>query len=264
MLIRSVLHMVFPFCIIAVIGTCQTADDAAKKHRVFDVASIKPSSTQTPPGSLGMTLGKISWDCHSMRLVDILFMLNPFPGLQIKGGPKWIQTDRFDISAKVDSDTGEIKPDDAMGMVQALLEDRFKLVAHRDTKEVNGFLLVVRGKEPKLNPSKDGQVSRMRPGSSGELIFQKTDMYAFAIQLANLFQVPVTDGTGLKGTFDFVLEPNRFSRDANVAAPTGEARGELYVESVRAAVEDLGFSLQSRKVTSVTLIIDNVEKPTVN
>jgi uncharacterized protein (TIGR03435 family) len=264
MLTRSLLHKVFLFSVIGALGTCQTVENTAKTHRSFDVASIKPSAMQTPPGSQGMTLGKLSWDCRNMRLVDILFTLNPFPGLQIKGGPKWIQTDRFDISAKVDSDSGEIKPDDAMGMVQALLEDRFKLVAHRDTKETSGFLLVIRGKQPKLNPSKDGEVSRMRPGSSGELIFQKTDMYAFAIQLANLFQGPVADGTALKGTFDFALEPNRFSRDPGVSTPVPETRGELYLESVRSAVEDLGFSLQSRKVTSVTLIIDNVDKPTAN
>src|SRR4029078_13021907 len=59
---------------------------------------------------------------------------------QIVGGPEWIDSDRFDITAKASQPFGQ---DQARGMLQALLADRFGLATHNETREVPVYLLVL-------------------------------------------------------------------------------------------------------------------------
>jgi len=59
---------------------------------------------------------------------------------QISGGPKWIDSDRYDIIAKAEhSPTPE---DQLMVMLQTLLSDRFKLKFHWESKETPGYVSV--------------------------------------------------------------------------------------------------------------------------
>jgi uncharacterized protein (TIGR03435 family) len=59
---------------------------------------------------------------------------------KIVGGPTWLDMDRFDVREKLPGDTS---PEDQQRMLQALLEDRFKLAVHKDTKSVPGYTLTV-------------------------------------------------------------------------------------------------------------------------
>ena len=82
---------------------------------------------------------------------------NPGGGLlrqHVIGGPAWIDTDRFDIEAKVEGDSRAIPAAEVWRMVQSLLEDRFKLKAHRETRELAVYNLVVAkgGLKMKLSP----------------------------------------------------------------------------------------------------------------
>jgi uncharacterized protein (TIGR03435 family) len=57
---------------------------------------------------------------------------NPAPPVKIEGGPAWIRSDRYEIEA-----TGERAPtlDVMQGpLMQALLEERFKLQLHSETR----------------------------------------------------------------------------------------------------------------------------------
>jgi uncharacterized protein (TIGR03435 family) len=54
------------------------------------------------------------------------------PDFTISGGPGWINSDRYDIEAKVE---GEIKGDDALQRLRTLLTDRSQLKVHREAKE---------------------------------------------------------------------------------------------------------------------------------
>jgi uncharacterized protein (TIGR03435 family) len=56
------------------------------------------------------------------------------------GGPTWINSERFDIEAKAGCDTTGRE----MGsMLQVLLEDRFKLKVHRETKDGPVYFLTL-------------------------------------------------------------------------------------------------------------------------
>jgi len=59
---------------------------------------------------------------------------------QLSGGPGWASTDRYDISAKAATGASfeEMRP-----MLQTLLEERFQLTLHRESKASPVYLLVV-------------------------------------------------------------------------------------------------------------------------
>src|SRR5262249_17917423 len=75
--------------------------------------------------------------------------------LQIVGGPSWIDSDRYDIQAKADCSGGVLSREQTQLMVQSMLEDRFQLKAHMETRELPIYNLVVAKDGPKIKPSAD-------------------------------------------------------------------------------------------------------------
>ena len=142
-------------------------------------------------------------------------------------GADWIDSDRFDIAAKADATDSEIKLEEWNLIIQALLEDRFKLVLHRETKE---------GEQTALVPSEHGQMN-----------FQSMPMVGMVNTLANILRERVVDGTGITGLFDFTLDPR---------VPNNVA--ELVLSAVR---RQLGLILEKRKAPLEITIIDHAEKP---
>ena len=74
-------------------------------------------------------------------LVGLAYKVQNF---EISGGPGWADSEGYDITARAaESNIGidELRP-----MLQTLLEDRFELKVHRETKEVPVYVLIA---EPK-------------------------------------------------------------------------------------------------------------------
>src|SRR5687767_11624134 len=57
----------------------------------------------------------------------------------IIGGPTWLDTDRFDITARIDP---SVSADTVRLMAQALLADRFSLVVRRESRDLPVYALV--------------------------------------------------------------------------------------------------------------------------
>jgi len=91
-------------------------------------------------------------------MVDLVRIAYGFDTDKVLGGPSWLEMDRFDVVAKVPEDsTAETqKP-----MLQSLLQDRFKLVVHKDTRPLPTYALTV-GKKAQLKEA-DG---KGEPGAS--------------------------------------------------------------------------------------------------
>jgi uncharacterized protein (TIGR03435 family) len=57
---------------------------------------------------------------------------------RIEGGPSWMESTFYDVSARPDAETGptyeQLKP-----MLQQLLAQRFHLQTHMEEKEMNGY-----------------------------------------------------------------------------------------------------------------------------
>src|SRR5207249_3635370 len=134
----------------------QTAPD---KKPSFEVVSIKPSA----PNS-GIRGGGPRGDRYNMTGASLRMLLQtayqkigntPLSQLQIIGGPNWIDSDRYDVQAKADCSGGIISREQLQLMVQSMLEDRFQLKAHMETRELPIYNLVVDKNGPKIKPAAD-------------------------------------------------------------------------------------------------------------
>ena len=114
----------------------------------FEVVSIKPSA----PG-LGIRGGGPRGDRFTMVGATIRVLIqqaysranNTLPGgqLHIIGAPSWADSERYDINAKADCSVGTPTREQFQLMVQSLLEDRFQLKAHVETRDLPVYNLVV-------------------------------------------------------------------------------------------------------------------------
>jgi uncharacterized protein (TIGR03435 family) len=167
-------------------------------------------------------------------------------------------------------------------MMQALLEDRFKLKLHRETREVPVYALVVAKSDSKLRqfeertctpPDPSKQPSEQKPtvckGSSisgtprsfvvdwmgGNLDLLSSGLYG--IEATD--RRPIINRTGITGAFTFRLE---FAR---LLPAQGGAADDPSLPSIFTALEEkLGLKLEPSKGPQEFLVIDNLERPTEN
>jgi uncharacterized protein (TIGR03435 family) len=235
--------------------------------RRFEVSSIKPNNSgPLRPNAQGQMTSPFQLRPGGLFIgtnVTLLEVLTFFaPKNQMEGGPEWIDSDRFDINAKADLSAGEIKAftdggqEDWKQMIQGLLEDRFKLKMHRETKEISVLALAV-GKDPvKLQEYKSGPRGSLEPAARGRIIFHGVPVSSLAGHLSNVLHTRVIDATNMSGRYDFALDPLQFA--------TANDPNSKYEDLVITAVEELGFKLEKRKMPLEITIIDHAEKPDAN
>jgi uncharacterized protein (TIGR03435 family) len=213
---------------IVAVGFSQAQSPGARPQ--FEVASIKPHPgignlvrIQPYPG------GRLVVENLFLRLLmQNAYGVQPF---QISGGPDWINSERYDVEAKSD---GSPSGKQMTGtMLQTLLEDRFKLSFHRETKLLPVYELAVAKGGAKLRHSREGgctpysmdsaplpptrALGQPHPTFCGFLGFgvegldRKLEMAGVSMaELATSLsrgelRRTVIDKTGLIGTFDVIL-----------------------------------------------------------
>src|SRR5688572_2540968 len=275
------------FLVLAAAVLAGTAQGQAQQSPAptFEVASVKPNvdgpgkmQTVTRPGGVYLAVNA------PLRLLIADAYLGNQPGAidRVVGGPAWVQSARYDITAKAAREfrpTPPGPPAEMLLMIRALLEDRFKLKVHREARELPAYeLVVVRPGAAGLRQSDvdcdalfaAGQVTRpeagIRPrcgvsngpvGPSGDigLIAGAFSMSQFAQFLQRLGR-PVIDKTGLTGRYDFDLAFAPMG-SSTPDTPPDPARPTMFI-----ALEDqLGLRLQSTNGPLDVIVIDSVEPP---
>jgi uncharacterized protein (TIGR03435 family) len=268
--------------------------DAAKP--AFEVASIKPSTSADNRVMIGGSPGG-HFTVTNATLKMIMGAAYRVRDFQIFGGPNWISTDRWNIEAKAEE--GSIPPPkgppdptvpDPLGlMVQSLLEDRFHLKIHRETRELPVYELRIAksGSKVKLSPDQSPEKAP-EPGSPpppmplpggpvgrgsvrmgrGSLETNTGPMSLFIMGLSQQLGRPVIDKTGLKGFYDIKLQWTPDFGQGLIppggSEPTPQA-GDASGPSIFTAVqEQLGLQLESAKGPVEVIVIDGVQKPTEN
>jgi len=235
----------------------------------FETADVHASAHTTNPNPF-MTGGVLRggrYDLRRATMVDLIRIAYGVDPDSVLGGPSWLETDRFDVIAKVPAETS---PETIKLMLQALLADRFKLVLHNDTKPMPAFVLTLGKGKPKLKEA-DGsgntgcqpQQQKPDPGTIPYAMISchNLTMEQFARNLrfmAGAYMTnPVIDSTGLKGSWDFDLKWTG-------RAQLGQAGGDG-ISIFDAVDKQLGLKLEAQKVPSPVLIVDSVnQKPTDN
>lgn len=237
---------------------CLTA--AVACAQTFEVASVKPSA----PGGTGLNIN-LDEGRFTARNVPLQFLITfayDVRSHEVTGGPAWINSDRWDITAKPESRTdfspeGQVK---ARTMVRALLADRFQLVIHRETKELPIYALVIGKNGSKLTPSTPESRGPSLNGGRGGLRASKVELALLCQHLSNNLGRTVRDETGLTGSFDFTLE---FQQELPQGAP--KENGDIDLPSVFTALqEQLGLKLEPKRGPVEILVVDRAEKAKEN
>ncbi len=200
----------------------------------------------------------------------------------ISGAPSWSDTELYDVNAKAEgTPSGEMMQGP---MMQALLEDRFKLRIHRQTTTIPVYALVQSERGLKLRRFQEGSCipvdqSKFPPPPATEKschargrregMTQIVDAQAMTVsEFSNIFlngvlDRPVIDKTGIAGTYDFHLE---YGIDQSTPRfSSGGAAGDRVGPSIFTAVqEQLGLRLQPTTGPGESLVIDHVERPSEN
>ncbi|HEV2322349.1 MAG TPA: TIGR03435 family protein [Terracidiphilus sp.] len=263
----------------------------------FEVASIRPNHSGSDSSRLGAAgLGGVPKDRFIVTNTTIKMLICwafagkglPIPSDQVSGGPGWINSDRYDIDAKLDSTEvaalEQLPPPDRILqirlMLQSLLADRFRLVVNHTTLSRPVYALVVAKGGPKLQATVPGSPSPIKEeGHPMQARFFPGDITGHGIPISflarSLSQMgglgrPVLDETGLKGKYDVDLKwtadlnsPGpvpRPSPSAETAAPPDTSGPSIFT----ALQEQLGLKLEPAKGPVEALEIVHVEKPSAN
>src|SRR5581483_11850011 len=192
----------------------------------------------------------------------------------VEGGPAWIDAERYQVDAK--PETPQTKAIMGGPMLQALLEDRFKLKIHRETRKVPVYELVVAKSGSKLQARPEGGCTRREtdgppaivPGEPlpcGFIDGDENGIRAVGVPISALCSLVhgrvhqnVVDKSGLTGLFDFHLGFN--------APPPGlsEADDPDGLGIANAELQKLGLQLKPSKGDAEFIVIDHIERPTRN
>jgi uncharacterized protein (TIGR03435 family) len=201
--------------------------------------------------------------------------------MPILGGASWLNSDRYTIDAKVEQ---RVNTEMMKGpMMQALLEDRFGLKLHKETKEIAAFDLTVGAERPKLRPAKEGgcvvddrnnpphkpgrgEPSRVICGVIGKSAGDGFDLPGVTLadlcrRLSGYVDREIVDKTGITGTFDVHLDL-RPAAGAAPESPSPFTPGDG--GAIAAALKKLGLQMRSAKRPADFLVIDHVERPSEN
>jgi uncharacterized protein (TIGR03435 family) len=219
----------------------------------FEVASIKPS----PLAPDGAVYGQMQRDPgrvgYSWVTVQTLFSLAYRAKAVQISGPKWFDSDHFDIVAKLPEQ--EASEEELRSMLQALLEQRFRIAFHMENRNLRAYgLLVAKGGVKAVPIGGEVKDVQTRFNGSRRHLSGKVTMGYLAGLLSNLVDRPVVDLTDLKGVYDVALD---WSEDGGAGAP--EQTSDLPT-LFTALQESLGLRLDNREAPVEVYVIDRAER----
>jgi bla regulator protein BlaR1 len=237
----------------------------------FDVASVKPVDQPWLQVFPQRTGGRITWTTDLHYLVGYAYRLQDWRISGTLPGSDYI----FAVDATMPSATTE---DQVRLMFQSLLANRFKMAAHRVTKEVEGYALTVGKGGPKFKEAradekpaalpewfqKQGDIAAQLEGKVvatipkagvGAITGRRASMLQLTEALQRVLRLPVLDQTGLSGNYYVALEFAKEDHPADVDVPP------LFA----AIQESLGLRLEKHKGPVEMLVVDHIERtPTEN
>jgi uncharacterized protein (TIGR03435 family) len=224
---------------------------ALQSQKEFEVASIKMNASGSQDSGISSNPSNGRFTATNATLKRLIRLAYEVEDFRITGGPDWLDTERFDISAKAEKPGSETE---LRMMLQSLLADRFRLKFHRDARETSVYALLVAKNGPRLI------VSTAEANSIGisrrEISGTNMTMPLFASALSGVLNQAVVDKTGLVGKFDLKL---RWTPDS-VDTPLDPSAPSIFT----AVQEQLGLRLDSQKGSVEVFVIDSAEKPIPN
>ncbi len=282
----------------------------------FEVASVKQNKSGLPPngdkpqsneplgpGSLFYPSGGL-FRGTNLPASSYIFFAYKMSENQVKTLlselPKWATSDRFDIEARA---KGNPTKDQMRLMMQALLEDRFKLKVHTETRQLPVYVLVLvkPGKTgPQLQahpkdapcsmtppptaapgspaappsptvpggfPATCGGLVELQPSAPGRLHYgaRNSPIGILAVSLTGWGNLdrPILDQTGLSGNFDYHLE---WTPQLDGPVPPGATfqPDPTGPTFLEALRDQFGLKLEPQTGPVEVFVVNHVEEPSPN
>lgn len=265
----------------AVLALALSAVSLAAQSPAFEVASIKVNASGsenfgfTPrPGGV-----MVATNVSARQIVTYAYSMQ---NSRVEGGPDWLDTVRYDITAKASESATQ---DQMLPMVRTLLADRFKLVMHIDARDTPIFGLVQARPDGRLGPqlrasaivdcdaaraeqargaaiaASDGRpICGGRTRGPGFITAGAVSMEELARNMSRLVGRAITNRTGLPGRYDFDL---KFTPDAELtaAAPAADRPPDAFPSLFVALEEQLGLKLEPQRAPVDVVVIDSIAHP---
>ena len=233
----------------------ETSEKLPAEPTEFEVADVRPSR----PGSElegGVRPGGLV-NFRAISLIDLIQWAYGDVYQDRIVGPKWMESERFDILAKPPS---SVSANAVRLMMKLLLAERFGLKVHYEDQPIPVYALVVGKKGPKMAQTPGTERPSCKASNADEkrtYNCQNVTMAQFAEKLRLLR--PVVDATGLTGTYSFVLTWT----PQGDPGERGTDPGGLTV--FEAFERQLGLRLESQKRPMPVIVVDHVNPaPTAN
>jgi uncharacterized protein (TIGR03435 family) len=228
--------------------------------QAFEVASVRVG---TPPtqSTFGPLAGGERYRARNMPLPWLISSAYGVPIRQVSSLPQAFANAAYDIEAKAEHPVNAAQMN---AMLRALLEDRFKLVVRRETKEMSVHVLVLAKGGAKMEENRDGGELLLRKVNASRSTYRNVPMPVFANLLAFSVDDTVVDQTGLKGGYDFTLNfmPERLGPGVLEGREPGP---DANAPSLDTALQvQLGLKLETRKIPVEVLAVEHIEKPLPN
>ena len=242
----------------------------------FDVAAVKPASpNDTLSGVMPSTSpGRVEFRNMTLRLLIYqAYGTGLSTAMSVSGGPNWINRDRYTIEAVA---AGDPTDGDYRAMLRSLLEERFALKTHTETREIDIYALAPNRADGKLGPKvkpwsgtcTSGKAPRAgddpaMPRCTGAfrppgLVLEGVTMIPLAEMLSTqrrLLGMIVQDRTGLRGPYNIELEFDFAA--ANQSDYTGPS---IFI----ALKEQLGLKLEGSKGPLQVVVVESASTPGEN
>lgn len=226
---------------------------------------VRTQPTSANPLMTGGVLRSGRYDLRNATMLDLITTAYGFEADLVIGGPRWLESRRFDIAATAPDGASA---DALKAMLQTMLADQFKLAVHKDTKPVPAFVLTTGGARHTMKQAATGEFPGCRvipqtpaPDTVPSIVYvcQNITMESFATRLRGMagngyLPNPVVDRTGLEGSWDFELHWT----PRGALAPAGSDGVTVF----SAIEKQLGLRLVSQSVPAPVLVVDSVsERP---
>jgi uncharacterized protein (TIGR03435 family) len=243
----------------------------------FEVVSIKRSPADATSGGL-QTLPDGTFIMRNSAMRSIISAASPVPVREVEGYPAWVDTERYDITAKPPEGAPR---DQRPAMMRRMFEDRMNLKGHVEERERTIFALVVARSDGRLGPQlKPSALDCGKPPTAprsvltppteppearcgglfanGQIVSGGILLDQLVLSLAGLAGGQVVNRTGLQGYYALTL------RWAPRRGPNAEPGADDQPDFFTAMQEQLGLKLQSEKAKLPIFIVDTIERPSEN
>jgi uncharacterized protein (TIGR03435 family) len=270
----------------------QSIPDANGRTPAFEAASVKPNNSTTGNRGAGFQPGGrfLARNMPLRALVGIAYGTpQPLPSFRVVGGPRWIDSEGFDIEAKAAGDFQETQAGPGFStsgelMLRTLLTERFHLKVQTETRDLPIYALVVARSNgspgPRLRRSSvdcDAAIAAVAAARAAGAPPNPADrpvcgfrgftgsgvtLGQLSAVLTPVLQRVVLDRTGLAGRFDvdLALTPEQLRRPDAPGASASPDGPSIFTT----LQEQLGLKVEATRGPVEVVVINGAEHLTEN